>query len=267
MQAKEMTSSSELEQYRVFAEVLADASGEVIRRYFRTAVNIDSKQDDSPVTIADREAEQKIRTMLEQKFPDHGIQGEEFGLSNPDAPYRWIIDPIDGTKSFMIGRPIFGTLIALTYQGKPVLGVIDQPIARERWVGLNGTPMTFNGKRAGVRPCKKLADAVICTTAPELFAAPDLKAFNRVVEKGRYVNYGGDCYSYGLLAMGLVDIVIETGLKPHDYCALAPVVKSAGGVFVDWQGKEVNLQATGSVIALGDKSLLPEILSLLENSQ
>lgn len=263
MQTKNFSYPMDLDAYKQCAEALADASGMVIRRYYRTPVAVDNKEDTSPVTIADREAEQTIRVMVRQTYPDHGVVGEEFGASNPSAEYQWVIDPIDGTKSFLIGRPIFGTLIALTHQGTPLLGVIDQPIAGERWVGVAGQGTWLNGKLVKTRACASVEEAVVCTTGPQYFPENKWNAFQQVATKARYTVYGGDCYSYALLAMGLVDIVIETGLKPHDFCALVPVVTNAGGVLVDWEGKELTLQSEGSVIALGDKHLLPQVQKLL----
>lgn len=254
----------ELDTIRNFAEVLADTSGTIIRQYYRTSFTIDDKQDASPVTIADREAEQAVRDLIKARYPDHGIIGEEFGIENPDAYYQWVIDPIDGTKSFMIGRPIFGTLIALTYQGQPVLGVIDQPILKERWIGVKGMGLTYNGKPIRTRSCEGLSQAILCTTAPELFTPAEYANFQKVAKEVKYVVYGGDCYSYGLLAMGMADIVIESGLKPHDFCALSNVVNEAGGSFTDWQGRAISLQSQGQVLALGDKSLLSSISTILQ---
>ena len=249
--------------YVQFAETLADASGEVIRNYYRSPLSIDCKDDTSPVTIADREAEQAIRALIETQFPEHGIIGEEFGSQNEKADYQWIIDPIDGTKSFMIGRPIFGTLIALAYKGKPILGVIDQPITRERWIGGGNYSTRCNGVLVKTRPCDNLSQAVLCTTAHDLFSAEEKIQFDKVATNAKYVVYGGDCYSYALLAMGLVDVVMESGLQPYDFAALAPVVQHAGGSFTDWNGKMLTLCSGGQVIATGNSEIRSEIDALL----
>lgn len=246
-----------------FAGSLADASGAIIRNYYRTPFTIDDKQDASPVTIADREAEAAIRERIRAHYPDHGIIGEEFGADNPQSDYQWVIDPIDGTKSFMIGRPIFGTLIALTFKGEPILGIIDQPVTHERWVGVKGSSTLFNGKPVKSRPCKTLKQAILCTTSPELFTQEERTLYQKVAAQVKYVIYGGDCYSYALIAMGLVDMVIESGLKPYDFAALATVVTGAGGCFTDWQGKPVSLQSNGQVLALGDALLLDSVTALL----
>lgn len=248
-----------------FAHKLADSSGVIIRNYFRMPFDCDTKSDASPVTIADKEAEAAIRALIEQHYPDHGIIGEEYGITRGDAEYCWIIDPIDGTKSFMIGRPIFGTLISLTHRHIPILGMIDQPITGERWIGGAGIDATLSGKKISVRACSTLGDAVLCTTARELFDDIDGKGYDRVKSLVKYHNYGGDCYNYGLLAAGWVDLVIESGLKPHDYCALAPIIIAAGGACTDWQGNPLTYHSDGRVLASGDKKLHAEVLKLLNS--
>lgn len=234
------------------ARRLADASGGVIRRYFRTPVAVDDKADASPVTIADREAEATIRRLLASERPDHGIIGEEYGSDRPDAEWTWVVDPIDGTKSFITGRPIFGTIIALMHHGVPVLGVIDQPIVGDRWIGAAGHGTTFNGAPARVRKCPTLSSAVLGTTAPEAFAGDDHVAFRRVADAVKIPIYGGDCYSYGLLAAGYLDLVVESGLKLYDWAGLVPVVVGAGGVITDWSGRPLSQGADGRVVAAGD---------------
>lgn len=248
-----------------FAEQLANISGEIIRRYFRQNIKAEEKADLSPVTVADTEAEKSMRALILSTFPQHGVLGEEFGHTNEGAEYTWVLDPIDGTKSFMIGRPIFGTLIGLVHNGVPVLGVIDQPIIGERWLGIQGFATNFNYNPARTRPCAALKDAVFCTTSPHLFDAKDTPGFKRVQGKAKYTIYGGDCYSYGLLANGMVDLIIETGLKPHDFCALVPIIKGAGGQITDWNGKEITLESDGRVLVTGDERLHREVLKLLKN--
>lgn len=246
------------------AQRLADSSASVIRRYFRTAVAVDDKADHSPVTIADREAERIIRTIIESQRPDDGIFGEEFGTKNLDAEWVWVIDPIDGTKSFIAGRPIFGTLIALLHKGTPVLGVIDQPIIGDRWVGVTGRPTTHNGQPARVRPCPGgVKAAMFGTTSPDLFPGSDYDAYRRVVSQVKVSAYGGDCYTYGLLASGYYDLVVESGLKLYDFAALVPVVTGAGGVMTDWEGAPLNANSTGRVIAAGDAITHREALAAL----
>jgi inositol-phosphate phosphatase/L-galactose 1-phosphate phosphatase/histidinol-phosphatase len=246
------------------AQRLADSSAAVIRRYFRTPVAVDDKADASPVTIADREAERIIRTIIEAQRPDDGIFGEEHGTKNLDAEYVWVIDPIDGTKSFITGRPIFGTLIALLREGRPILGIIDQPIIGDRWIGVAGRPTTHNGQPAKVRPCPGgLAAAMLGTTSPDLFPGDDIHAFRRVSAAAKVTVYGGDCYTYGLLSSGYYDLVVEAGLKLYDFAALVPVVTGAGGVMTDWEGRPLDASSTGRVIAAGDARTHREALAAL----
>lgn len=253
--------------YRAFealAHRLADAAGAVQRRYFRTPVAVDTKPDDSPVTVADREAEAVMRDLIRAAHPDHGIFGEEHGRERVEAEFVWVLDPIDGTASFITGRPLFGTLVALAHRGRPVLGLIDQSILRERWVGIAGEGTAWNGRPARVRPCPRLEDAVLLATSPEMFATPDeAAAFRRVRERVRLPLYGGDCYAYGQLALGLADLVVETGLAPYDFMALAPVVEGAGGRLSGWSGEPLALGSPGDVIAAGDAAAHGAAVALL----
>jgi inositol-phosphate phosphatase/L-galactose 1-phosphate phosphatase/histidinol-phosphatase len=245
------------------AQTLADQSGAVLRRYFRQPLAIDAKADLSPVTIADREVESLVRAAIETAFPTHGILGEEHGALRTEAEYVWVIDPIDGTKSFMTGKPTFGTLIALTRHGTPILGIIDQPIIGERWLGIAGERTTFNGKPISVRPCPRLADATLYATTPQMFVGGDAAAFQRLAAAVKYPLYGADCYAYGLLACGFTDLVCEASLQPYDYCALAPVVEGAGGVITDWEGRAVTIASGSRILAAGDAKLHRAALDLL----
>jgi len=243
---------------------LADAAGEVIRRYFRTgAVEVIDKADDSPVTIADREAEGVMRGLIGAAFPDHGIFGEEYGVERPDAEFVWVLDPIDGTKSFISGVPLFGTLIALLHQGRPVLGILDQPISRERWVGIEGRPTTLNGTPISTRSCAAIAQATVFSTAPDMFHGADIAAFGRVSAAAKLTRFGSDCYAYGLLAAGFIDVVVEASLKPYDYCAHVPIITGAGGSLTDWQGQPLGLASDGRIIACGDRHLAESVRALL----
>ncbi|KAF3794791.1 Bifunctional phosphatase IMPL2 [Nymphaea thermarum] len=240
---------------------LADAAGEVIRGYFRKKVEIFDKDDLSPVTIADRTAEEAMVSIISKNFPSHAIYGEENGwrCKEISADYVWVLDPIDGTKSFITGKPLFGTLIALLYQGKPILGIIDQPVLRERWVGVCGRRTVLNGMETSTRSCSKLSEAYLYTTSPHLFSGGAEAAFARVRDKVKVPLYGCDCYAYALLATGFVDLVVESGLKPYDFLALIPVIEGAGGTITDWKGENLlweaspNSQATSyNVVAAGD---------------
>lgn len=242
------------------AGALADAAGSVLRRYFRQSLHVEAKHDASPVTQADTEAEGKMRAILADLAPQHGILGEEHGATNMDAEWVWVIDPIDGTVSFITGRPLFTTLIALCHRGVPVLGVIDQPINRERWIGTVGGVATLNGMPIHAADTAQLAGALIGTTSPELFDAAGFKAFQSLRAKCKRVSYGGDAYHYALLANGSVDVVCEQGMKPYDFAALVPVITAAGGVITDWQGAPLTLTSKGEVLATANAALHREAL-------
>ena len=235
------------------AQRLADASGAVIRGYFRTAVAVDEKADRSPVTIADRAAEQRIREILAADRPADGVFGEEFGVEREDAASLWVIDPIDGTRAFITGRPTFATLIALLQDGEPVLGVIDQPVVRERWVGARGHETRLNGVPVRTRPCADLALATLSCTSPEIFEGRDTAAFNHLRAAVQRTTYGGDGYAYGLLASGFIDLIAEASLALYDFAALAPVIAGAGGTVTDWQGRPLGRGSDGRVLAAGDR--------------
>lgn len=247
------------------AHRLADAAGSAIRPLFRGAWSEERKDDRSYVTEADRAAEAAMRAILEIERPADGIVGEEYGTVRESATRQWVLDPIDGTTSFIAGRPIFGTLIALVQDGWPVLGIIDQPVLRERWAGRVGEATTFNGKPIRTRPCPDLAGAVLATTSPNMFGESDADAFMGLA-KGvaeRKIVWGGDCYSYGLLASGHIDVVCEANLKLYDYAALVPVVEGAGGTMSDWQGHPLDAGSDGRVLALGDPARLEDVLEAM----
>ena len=252
-----------IDAYLALAADLADAAGEAIRPYFRVPLRVDDKADRSPVTAADRGAEAAMRRLIAARFPDHGIIGEEFGREREDAEFVWVLDPIDGTKSFISGVPLFGTLIALAQNGRPILGIIDQPISRERWVGAAGRETTFDGRPIRCRPCPGVAAATIFATSPDMFKGADAPAFARAAKAAKLVRYGADCYAYGLLALGCIDIVIEADLKPYDYSALIPIVEGAGGTATDWTGAPLGLHSDGRVIFAGDRRSHQEALALL----
>lgn len=246
-----------------FAATLADAARPVIRRHFRTPVTIDRKSDNTPVTIADRDAEAAMRSLIAENYPDHGIIGEEFGHVDGKSDLTWVLDPIDGTKSFISGRPIFGTLIALVRGGRPILGIIDQPMLDERWIGAEGRATLFNGKEISTRPCGTLGDAMANSTSPDLFEGADVAKFATLTGAVWHMQYGGDCYAYAMLATGFLDLVVEADLKPYDFCALAPVISGAGGLITDWQGQPLTVESDGHVAATGDPALMPGVLKIL----
>jgi inositol-phosphate phosphatase/L-galactose 1-phosphate phosphatase/histidinol-phosphatase len=256
-----------LAEFAPFAHRLADAAGAILARYYRAPVSVESKPDASPVTIADREAELAMRELIRARYPDHGIEGEEFGAEAAGAELVWHLDPIDGTKSFITGRPLFGTLVGLSRGGRPVLGLIDQCILHERWVGYLGQGSSWNGEAIQVRSCRALGEAVLYATSPLMFrAGTERAAFERVQGAVRYPLFGGDCYVYGLLAMGFVDLVVEAGLDRHDFMALVPVIEGAGGVMTDWQGRPLTAASAGRIVAAGDRRAHRAALELLAST-
>ncbi|XP_059453645.1 bifunctional phosphatase IMPL2, chloroplastic [Corylus avellana] len=264
---------SELDRFAEVANTVADAAGEVIRKYFRKKFDIVDKEDLSPVTIADQSAEESMVSIILENFPSHAIYGEENGWRCKEkfADYVWVLDPIDGTKSFITGKPLFGTLIALLYRGKPILGIINQPILRERWIGISGRRTTLNGQELSTRSCAKLSQAYLYTTSPHLFSGDAVEAFARVRNKVKVPLYGCDCYAYALLASGFVDLVVESGLKPYDFLSLIPVIEGAGGVITDWKGNQLHWEASPdssatsyNVVAAGDKQVHQQAVDSLQ---
>lgn len=245
------------------AQRLADAAGEAIRPYFRGEMGVEIKGDASPVTLADRAAEEAMRRLIIAERPRDGIIGEEFAERTGDSGRTWVLDPIDGTRAFVAGRPLFGTLIALVADGWPMLGVIDQAILRERWVGAVGYETTFNGSACRARLCTGLDRATLATTSPALFDDGQLHAFEHLDARAMNVVLGGDCYNYGAVASGWLDLVVEANLKLHDFAALVPVVEGAGGRMCDWAGDPLHAGSNGEVVAAGDPARIEEIVELL----
>lgn len=247
------------------AHRLADAARAAILPHYRSGLTSERKADASPVTLADRAAEEAMRRILKAECPRDAIHGEEFGAETGSSGRTWVLDPIDGTTSFLIGRPIFGTLIALVVEGWPVLGVIDQAVLGERWVGATGQPTLLNGQPVRTRPCRELGEATLATTGPHYFNDHDGEHFMGLAAKTdhRRMVMGGDCYNYALLASGHVDIVCEANLKLHDYAALVPVVEGAGGTMCDWNGEPLHAASSGHVLALGDPARLDDVVEAL----
>jgi len=245
----------DLHSFTTLAAQLADAARPEIMSRFRTGIRADVKADCSPVTEADRASERVMRALINKTFPDHGILGEEYGSENIDAEYVWVLDPIDGTNSFVTGKPLFGTLIALCQNKIPVVGIIDAPGVKERWIGAKGQPTTLNGQPVTTRPCAELSTSWLYATTPAMFKGDNAEAFARLSEAAWRTVYGGDCYAYGLLASGHVDLVCEASLGTYDFCALSPVIEGAGGIITDWYGKSLSMDSDGRVLAAGDKTL------------
>jgi histidinol phosphatase-like enzyme (inositol monophosphatase family) len=262
-----MTAAGRPDMDRLIAAAVAaaDVAGAVIRPFFRARLAAEIKADRSPVTIADRSAEQAMRAVLAERFPDHGIEGEEYGIDRADAGLPWVLDPIDGTRAFITGRPVFGTLVALMDDDQSILGVIDQPVTGERWIGAAGRPTSFRGPLGGVpgcRTCPVLAEAELSCTSPELLG-PHRTAWQRVADAVRRVSWGGDCYAYGLLALGQIDVIAEADLKVWDWAALLPVIEGAGGQMTDWRGQKLRRDGDGRALAVGDPALLETAAALL----
>jgi myo-inositol-1(or 4)-monophosphatase len=254
--------------FTAFVDKLAGAASDAILPFFRTSLSVENKSrggNFDPVTAADRAAEQAMRTMIRENFPEHGIVGEEFGNESTDAEYVWVLDPIDGTKSFISGMPAWGTLIALMRYGEPVYGMMHQPFTREHFSGDVGAAHYRGpaGPRAlHARRCASLGEAILMTTSPLLMDAPERNAFGRVEQAVRLSRYGGDCYAYCMVAAGHVDLVIEAGLKPYDVIPLIPIILGAGGVITTWDGG--NAKAGGRVIAAGDKRVHEAAMAMLK---
>ncbi|GAM97051.1 histidinol-phosphatase [alpha proteobacterium U9-1i] len=253
-----------------FADTLADAARGAILPYFRAAYTVEHKEGGAPfdpVTEADRASESAMRALIEQHFPDHGILGEEYGVRAAKSGYVWVLDPIDGTRAFISGLPSWGVLIALTYEGEPIAGIMDQPYIAERFRGWNsGAELIARGTRTPLktRACASLRDATIMTTDSYLFHGAEAVAFTRVREGAKLTRYGFDCYAYCMVAAGYIDGVVESGLKPFDIDALIPIVRGAGGDVTTWRGDSA--ATGGQSLAFGDARLAEELKLLLADA-
>jgi myo-inositol-1(or 4)-monophosphatase len=239
-----------LDAFLPFCRELAEASGAIIRRYYRTQYTIDTKSDESPVTVADREAELAMRALIGARFPEHGVLGEEFGLHNPNASWRWVLDPIDGTKNFISHSFLFGTLIALLYEERPVLGAIHHPVTGDYLVG-DGATTWLNGAPVRVRPCARVEDALLLTSSPSgVDGHQDATAYDALTRRVLRYRTWGDCHGYYLVATGGADIMLDPVMAPWDLMALIPIVEGAGGRITDWQGKDASA-STSAVATAG----------------
>ena len=253
--------AEQADAYLAIAAELADEVRPIALSYFRTAVEFTAKSDDSPVTVADRLIEARLRERISARYPSHGIYGEEMGVKQGDA-FTWVIDPIDGTKSFITGFPLFGTLIGLTCDRQPFCGLIDIPATGERWIGRPGLTI-YGGVRSRTRDCRRVADARFYTTSPDTFADADRARFERLSNAAKMRRFGGDCYIYGLLASGHCDLILETGLQPYDYMALVPILEAAGGRITDWDGAPLSVESSGHVLASATPALHDEALAII----
>jgi myo-inositol-1(or 4)-monophosphatase len=249
-----------------FVDRLADASGDTILPFFRTALTVENKKAGGfdPVTAADRAAENAMRALIRASFPEHGILGEEYGSERTDAEYVWVLDPIDGTKSFIAGMVAWGTLIGLMRFGEPVFGMMHQPFTRERFSGDNGAAR-YRGPGGSrdlrVRACEALSNALMFTTSPLLMNETDRATFRTVENAVKLSRYGGDCYAYCMLAAGQIDLIIETEIKPHDIVPLIPIVAGAGGIVTTWENGPA--QAGGRIVVAGDRRVHEAALKML----
>lgn len=259
--------------FAAFVEKLADVAADTILPFFRSALHADDKNPGGmfdPVTEADRAAETAMRHLIRSTFPHHGIIGEEFGPVQSEAEYVWVLDPIDGTKSFIAGLPVWGSLIGLLHNGRPAYGMMVQPFTLERFTG-DGRKAVWRGpgcdrgmtqRKLSTRGCEGLEWATLMTTSPLLFSAGKLEAFRRVEEKARLSRYGADCYAFAMLAAGHVNCVIESGLKAYDIVPLVPIIEGAGGIVTCWDGS--NPAKGGDVVASSDARTHDEVLRLLQ---
>lgn len=245
------------------AREMAATARTIVLRHYATLPDFDDKADSSPVTAADREVEAALRTLIAAKFPEHGIYGEEFGAERTDADFVWVLDPIDGTKSFISGRPLFGTLIGLLKDGLPYLGVLDMPILAETWVGVQGQGTTCNGQAVKTRACADLARAWMHCTSPAMHQGLNFDRFDQLRRRCHHTLYGGDCYAYAVVAKGRADLVCENSMEPYDYAALVPIIEAAGGRMTDWTGKPLGLHNDGSVLGAGDPAVHALALAVL----
>jgi len=258
-------------ELETFAHALADAAGVAALRYFRAGIDVEQKDDASPVTRADREAETAMRALIASTYPEHGIMGEEHGSERLDADLVWVLDPIDGTRAFVNGIPLFATLIALVRDGAPILGLNAYPALGERWLGVRGKPTRhwYGPNESGVvraRTCPSLADARLCTTSPDMFDAADAQRYAKLKDAVRDTRFGTDAWAYAMVASGQTDMAAESGMQPYDYLSHAVVIAGAGGTITDWAGRPLRMDSPGSVLAAGDAERHAEALALLQPS-
>lgn len=254
---------TEGEAFAALALDLAELARPIALRHFRAPMAVETKPDQSPVTIADRTIEAVLREAIRTRFPEHGVIGEEHGSERADAEFVWVLDPIDGTKSFITGKPLFGTLIGLARAGRPVLGVVSMPALGEVWVGGKGLAARCNGAPVRVRACAALGDAMAYATTPAMFVRDDARRHGNLARLVKHALWGADCYAYAMIAAGWSDLAVEAALAPYDYMACAALVEAAGGIMTDWSGAPLTVGSGDKVIACGDPRLLAPALAAL----
>ena len=253
------------DEFMRFAEQMAEVTGPILMAASAERPDVEFKPDASFVTSVDRAIETKLREMIETEYPDHGIYGEEFPAKNLDAEFVWVLDPIDGTAPFIAGIPVYGTLIALAWQGAPFVGLIDHPATVDRWTGVVGRFAKRNGHEVRTRRDQSPASSFVTCSNPDFMSPQELERFSRLRAKAPYVQYGGSCYAYGLLASGRTDIAIDSGLEPFDFFACSAVVNGAGGVMTDWEGASLTIESSGCILASGSPSLHRQVVDLIRS--
>ncbi len=255
----------QIANYLELANNIADEAREIARQYHRKTKKQWRKPDDTWVTEADCKIEEMARNLVSQRFPDHDFFGEEYGDSQTQNELKWCIDPIDGTMPFVYGLPTFGVLIALTQHSVPIVGIIESPAMQERWCGARHLPTTWQGVACQTNQYQNLANTAVFATSIDMFTEQEKSAFNRVSAQAKERRFGADCYAYGLLASGCVDVVMESDMKPYDLMALVPVIEGAGGVVSDWQGNPIGLNSGFQVLATSNLALHEECLNLIQS--
>lgn len=246
-----------------FAHELANQARTVTLSYFRTGIGSDRKADNSPVTLADKQTEATLRELIGERYPNHGIIGEEQAEKVTGSELEWVIDPIDGTKNFLSGYPLYGTLICLLKDKSPLMSVIDAPAMDERWLAFADGKSYYNGKACQTSAKQTLAEAILCCTDFSMFNASEAPHFQNLQQHVYQTRFNGDCYLYGMLASGWIDLVVEADLKVYDFLPLVPIISAAGGVISDWQGKSLTKQSSGQVIAAANSALHEQAIEIL----
>ncbi|MCB1490721.1 MAG: inositol monophosphatase family protein [Rhodobiaceae bacterium] len=257
-----MTVPFDLDECVHFAITATCTASDIPRRHFRKWVGIETKADESPVTIADRDTERALRDAIAVRFPDHAIFGEEFGRSG-DSRYTWIIDPIDGTKAFITGLPLYGMLVALLEDERPVLGIVRMPELGEAYVGAGGRAWRHNDTAISTSPTRTLKDATLYLCEPNRMLAEEPDVFARLLSEPRLTRMSYDCYPHALLASGHIDATVDYGLQPYDYFPLVPLIEGAGGIITDWEGQKLTLASDGRIVAAATPDLHAELLALI----
>jgi len=258
-----MSQTGVAEEFVTFAQHLADEAGRILLPASASRPGIEIKPDRSYVTAVDKQIEAHLRRLIAARYPGHGIHGEEHGAERLDAEHVWVLDPIDGTAPFIAGVPVFGTLIALLAKGVPILGIIDHPVTRDRWIGAVGRPTTRNGQVCRTRSCPSIAEALMSASNPDFFNDAERPAFEALRSRTQWRIYGGSCFSYGLLASGRTDVAIDSALSIHDYAPYVPILAGAGGIITDWAGQPITINSGRQILAAGDPERHAEALALL----